>query len=153
MEQHNAELPPPAQFQDSQISCSSGGLPTSEPMVLSSSPISARESGEPTSQSAVPESSFSQLGGIESQTDLLAAWKRTRDEFDNVDDRESDEKEDTRALQDSQASTLTENAFEIRAASYRAVLENARGNPEFQHIGLISTTENHSTMDQELGEG
>ncbi|KAH8881356.1 hypothetical protein GQ53DRAFT_513411 [Thozetella sp. PMI_491] len=56
------------------------------------------------------------------------------------------------ALADSQSSTLSEHALDIRATSYRAVLENARGNAEFHQIGLISTTDHHSNVEEELGE-
>ena len=51
--------------------------------------------------------------------------------------------------QDSQSSLISEYALEIRTTAYRALLANARGS-EVKFVGLISTTDNHSTIENEL---
>ena len=51
--------------------------------------------------------------------------------------------------QDSQSSVISEHALEIRTTAYRALLANARGS-DVRFVGLISTTDNHSAIENEL---
>ncbi len=50
---------------------------------------------------------------------------------------------------DSQASTITEGAFELRLSSWEAAISNAQ-NEEWTSIGLLSTTDNHTIAELEL---
>ncbi|KAK5653358.1 hypothetical protein OQA88_9050 [Cercophora sp. LCS_1] len=54
-------------------------------------------------------------------------------------------------LQNSQASVLSEQAYNVRASAFHAVLQSVHGDPEAE-INLICTSDNHFTVDQELGE-
>lgn len=51
---------------------------------------------------------------------------------------------------DSQASTLSDRAYETRLDAFRTTILNCEG-ADWRSIGLISTTDNHSTLDEELG--
>jgi DNA cross-link repair 1C protein len=79
--------------------------------------------------------------------------------YEFVDDengsRDNDRDRIFRALDlqmDSQASTLTERAYETRLDAFRTTVQNNEG-AEWRPIGLISTTDNHSKLDEELGSG
>jgi hypothetical protein len=52
-------------------------------------------------------------------------------------------------LLDSQDSTISEMALETRFHAFQSILENAKGKAGRQ-IGLLSTTDNHSTLETEL---
>ncbi|KAH6842974.1 beta-lactamase-like protein [Chaetomium sp. MPI-CAGE-AT-0009] len=52
-------------------------------------------------------------------------------------------------LIDSQDSTVSELALETRLQAFQTVLDKAKGKPR-REIGLISTTDNHSTLEEEL---
>ncbi|KAK4103240.1 hypothetical protein N658DRAFT_514742 [Parathielavia hyrcaniae] len=56
---------------------------------------------------------------------------------------------DPTSLLDSQYSSLSETGFEARFQVFQASLENAQGRAGGQ-IGLLSTTDNHSTLEAEL---
>jgi DNA cross-link repair 1C protein len=53
--------------------------------------------------------------------------------------------------EDSQASVLSAHAFEARTTAFQTMVDNMRENAGGP-IGLISTTDNHSELDVELGE-
>jgi hypothetical protein len=53
-------------------------------------------------------------------------------------------------LMDSQDSTISELALETRLQAFRAVLDKAKGKTGGE-IGLISTTDNHSKLEEDLG--
>lgn len=57
---------------------------------------------------------------------------------------------DPAGLMDSQDSTISELALETRLQAFQAILDKARGRAGGE-IGLISTTDNHSKLEQELG--
>ncbi len=71
--------------------------------------------------------------------------KRDYQEY-TADEPYSDNNQDS---QDSQSSFVSEHALEIRTTAYRALLANARGS-DAQFVGLISTTDNHSAIENEL---
>ena len=54
-------------------------------------------------------------------------------------------------LDESQASTESARDMGIRAAAFQTMLGNVTGQ-EWEHIGLISVSDNHTFPDQELGE-
>ncbi|KAI1208228.1 Metallo-hydrolase/oxidoreductase [Annulohypoxylon truncatum] len=53
-------------------------------------------------------------------------------------------------LEDSQASALSNHAYETRLRAFRAAQANMEGDGPWNIIHLISTTDNHSTIDPEL---
>lgn len=53
-------------------------------------------------------------------------------------------------FEDSQASALSKHAFETRLRAFRAAQANMDGEGPWNTINLISTTDNHSTLDPEL---
>jgi hypothetical protein len=56
---------------------------------------------------------------------------------------------DPEALMGSQVSTTSDFALEARAQAFMTVLQAARGKPSGE-IGLMSTTDHHSTLEEEL---
>lgn len=56
---------------------------------------------------------------------------------------------DPASLQDSQESTVSALALETRANAFQAILASAKGKIGLE-IGLLSTTDNHSKLDEEL---
>ncbi|GAB1315854.1 DNA repair metallo-beta-lactamase domain-containing protein [Madurella fahalii] len=56
---------------------------------------------------------------------------------------------DPTRLRDSQESTISAQALEIRLTAFQAVLANAQGRAGVE-IGLLSTTDNHSKLDEDL---
>lgn len=56
---------------------------------------------------------------------------------------------DPTILQDSQESTISAQALEIRLTAFRAIIANAQGRDSME-IGLLSTTDNHSKLDEDL---
>ncbi|KAI0138993.1 beta-lactamase-like protein [Hypoxylon sp. NC0597] len=59
--------------------------------------------------------------------------------------------EDDLILQDSQASGLSDHAYETRLRAFQAARANMEGNGPWNSINLISTTDNHSTLEPDLG--
>lgn len=55
-------------------------------------------------------------------------------------------------LNDSQQSAKSERALEIRANAFNAMIKNATGGGDWMTIGLISTTDHHTTLEEELGD-
>lgn len=53
--------------------------------------------------------------------------------------------------EDSQSPALSTQARETRRRAFKAAQENAEGGRDWQTVGLISTTDNHSTVEAELG--
>ncbi|KAI0888119.1 Metallo-hydrolase/oxidoreductase [Annulohypoxylon maeteangense] len=52
--------------------------------------------------------------------------------------------------EDSQASALSDHAYDTRLRAFRAAQANMEGDGPWNTINLISTTDNHSTLDPEL---
>ncbi|KAI2628507.1 Metallo-hydrolase/oxidoreductase [Hypoxylon sp. NC1633] len=92
--------------------------------------------------------------GEEPATSLqLPQRKRDYDSFRNDSDptrAESDSEEDM-ILQNSQASSISNYAYQTRLRAFRAAAANAEGGGAWQTISLISTTDHHSTVEPELG--
>ncbi|KAI0376454.1 Metallo-hydrolase/oxidoreductase [Hypomontagnella monticulosa] len=59
--------------------------------------------------------------------------------------------EDELSLQDSQASVISDRAYEARQHAFYAAMANMEGKGPWRSIHLISTTDNHSTIEPELG--
>lgn len=78
----------------------------------------------------------------------VSSRKRPREDSE---DPMSDMTPEEEYLQDSQRSALSQGALEMRAEAFRSMLNNVRGQG-WQHIGLISTTDNHTLPEAELGE-
>ncbi|OTB01866.1 hypothetical protein M426DRAFT_323097 [Hypoxylon sp. CI-4A] len=81
--------------------------------------------------------------------------KRSYDSFinDQTNDVASvtEDDEDEINLQDSQASTLSAYAYDTRLRAFQAMQANLEDNGTWNTISLISTTDNHSTIEPELG--
>ncbi|KAI0594707.1 beta-lactamase-like protein [Biscogniauxia sp. FL1348] len=94
----------------------------------------------------------------EASPELLPPRKRDYDTFvayrDNNNDYTNDDhagEDDHLEGDDSQASALSTTSYETRRRAFRAALANAGGDPEaWTPIGLISTTDHHSFVDEEL---
>ncbi|KAI1371098.1 Metallo-hydrolase/oxidoreductase [Hypoxylon crocopeplum] len=84
---------------------------------------------------------------------LLPQKKRDYDSFQESRDTnaELDSDEDVPSLQDSQASTISDHAYETRLRAFRVAQANMEGNGTWDVISLISTTDHHSTVEPELG--
>ncbi|OTA95572.1 hypothetical protein M434DRAFT_393633 [Hypoxylon sp. CO27-5] len=78
--------------------------------------------------------------------------KRDYDSFRHDQDTSigSDDDEDL-IPQDSQASKLSAHAYETRLRAFQAARANMEGNGPWNSINLISTTDNHSTLEPDLG--
>jgi hypothetical protein len=66
-----------------------------------------------------------------------------------IDDSEGLEEFNSTCLRDSQDSTVSDLALDTRSRAFQAILENAKGKAGWE-IGLLSTTDNHSKLDEEL---
>lgn len=86
--------------------------------------------------------------GIAPEAANLQVPKRTYAVFREDEPQLDDEGDDPDIEGDSQASALSARAYETRLRAFRAV---EGGHDEWSSIGLISTTGNHSTVDDELG--
>lgn len=78
--------------------------------------------------------------------------KRDYDTFQN--DRSMNSEfleEDELFLQDSQVSAISDRAYETRLHAFRAARANMEGEGPWRCISLISTTDNHSAIEMELG--
>ncbi|KAI1798803.1 Metallo-hydrolase/oxidoreductase [Daldinia bambusicola] len=64
---------------------------------------------------------------------------------------EEDKRNDELNSQDSQTSTISAYKYETRLQAFLAACANMEGNGVWNAISLISTTDNHSTIDPELG--
>ena len=78
--------------------------------------------------------------------------KRTFEEFNG---REAEAADDEGAgggefSQESQTSTLSERSMEIRMNSWETIISNALSS-EWRPIGLLSTTDNHTAPEKDLG--
>lgn len=85
---------------------------------------------DPHSQEDLPEAAQSQVVSIQDQDS---------DQYDDV------------FMQDSQDSSISEYALEIRHNAFHAILQNIATNAGHQ-ICLLSTRGNHSTLEIDLGE-
>jgi hypothetical protein len=74
---------------------------------------------------------------------------QSSEEYEPVDNTANLEGFDPTSLRNSQDSTISEMALETRFHAFQAILENAKGKAGGQ-IGLLSTTDNHSTLETEL---
>lgn len=52
---------------------------------------------------------------------------------------------------ESQSSTMSDLALELRNQAYRTMITNLTTDDDWQPIGLLSTTDNHTHAEQELG--
>ncbi|KAI1099440.1 Metallo-hydrolase/oxidoreductase [Jackrogersella minutella] len=123
--------------------------PTTVPHLgLPSSPIISQIT---LSQGLNPQST--QGGNKSPHSPPTQASKRDYDSFRNNEDAniESEDEEEL-TLQDSQASTISTQAYERRLRAFQAAQANINGDGVWNTINLISTTDNHSTMEPELGE-
>ncbi|KAI1141751.1 Metallo-hydrolase/oxidoreductase [Hypoxylon sp. FL0543] len=83
---------------------------------------------------------------------LFSQGKRSHDFFrlDQDESAESDDEEDL-ILQDSQAPRISDYAYETRLRAFQAARANMEGDGPWSTIDLISTTDNHSTLEPDLG--
>lgn len=72
--------------------------------------------------------------------------KRNYDTFK----RDADPNDAPTSLEDSQSSSISDQAYETRRRAFDVVNANINGE-EWGTIALISTTDNHTTLDEELG--
>jgi len=99
-----------------------------------------------------PDDSVESNGFVQPPTHHLR--KRDFEQYNNsqdMDDLDNGQEEHLRDLQDSQASSISNQALEIRRHAFHAMIENAR-NAGWQPLSLLSTTDNHSHDEVELGE-
>jgi hypothetical protein len=82
------------------------------------------------------------------EADEPQAWDI--DITESIDDLVALENFDPEGLIDSQNSTISEMALETRLQAFQTVLDKAKGKTGGE-IGLISTTDNHSKLEEELG--
>ncbi|KAI6081664.1 Metallo-hydrolase/oxidoreductase [Hypoxylon rubiginosum] len=68
----------------------------------------------------------------------------------DVEDNASEEG-DYPTLQDSQASTISDHAYESRLRAFHAAQANMESDDEWKVINLLSTTSHHSNLEPELG--
>lgn len=68
-----------------------------------------------------------------------------------VDENEFEQDSVIAYLQGSQESQLSENALDVRLRAFRAILDNATKNMGHD-IGLLSTRDHHTELEQDLGE-
>ncbi|KAI5923516.1 beta-lactamase-like protein [Camillea tinctor] len=96
--------------------------------------------------------SLASRGSRKRDYDTFAAGAHgTRDYIDEDATTASDSEEDHLEGDDSQASALSAVAYDTRRRSFRAALANARGDSDdWVPIGLISTTDHHTLVDEEL---
>ncbi|KAI1458169.1 Metallo-hydrolase/oxidoreductase [Annulohypoxylon moriforme] len=118
--------------------------PTAVP--LSSSPI--------ISPAYAPGPRKSTVGGaVQPSVSPPPHSKRSYDSFRNDQEENTESSsslEGELILDDSQASTLSDHAYNTRLRAFRAAQANMEGNGLWNTINLISTTDNHSTLDPEL---
>jgi hypothetical protein len=105
-----------------------------------------------------PESTIIPTTGFTSGQKGLGSRKRPFDECNNSNASQElsqgqDVDVDAADVQDSQTSNLSDYALERRIGAFRAILDNARGGSKGQHVvGLLSTTDNHGQLEDDLGE-
>ncbi|KAH9890292.1 beta-lactamase-like protein [Xylariomycetidae sp. FL2044] len=74
------------------------------------------------------------------------------DETDGSENEVENEGELPRLQGDSQTSNISDHTYAARLHAYETARANLEGREEWGVIGLISTTDNHSSLDVELGE-
>lgn len=141
---------------DSQTTTSSAEIPL-EPLI----PLRQIETSSTTRPPQLPEQARGASLEQKGKTDMLQSTIDSSSckvlSFQGVHHEDLDEPmsdtvvEEEEYLQDSQASAISDSARELRAEAFRTMLQNVRGQ-EWRPIGLISTTDNHTLPEVDLGE-
>ncbi|KAI1410417.1 Metallo-hydrolase/oxidoreductase [Hypoxylon sp. FL1857] len=77
--------------------------------------------------------------------------KRDYDSFGHDQDTSIESEEEHLILQDSQVSRISDHAYDTRLRAFKAARANMEGDGPWNTINLISTTDNHSTLEPDLG--
>jgi hypothetical protein len=159
MESFAATLPAMQNDLDSQLTSSSTGALIEAPMALHQNPTAAvtASSAQPlevtgwTSEVSLNESINLNQGYSTIECSIVEGVSSRKRPREDPEDPMGDMTPEEEYLQDSQRSTISQDALEMRAEAFRSMLNNVRGQG-WQHIGLISTTDNHTLPEAELGE-
>ncbi|KAI0836416.1 hypothetical protein F5Y06DRAFT_288613 [Hypoxylon sp. FL0890] len=110
-----------------------------------------------TVSNSMPQSRHGSFETVQENGELASSepsqhGKRNYGSFrhDRYTSMESDDEEDL-ILQDSQESNISDHAYETRLRAFQAARANMEGDGPWRTINLISTTDNHSTLEPELG--
>ncbi|KAK3316218.1 beta-lactamase-like protein [Apodospora peruviana] len=138
MKEYSSRQGPPKVNDDSQATDNSADTSVWNPLILSS-PVLGEQRVDPT-QPSQQVLSPSSLGLNEPQDDEM-----------EIEDDDAGYDPYIEYVQNSQDSELSQNALEVRASAFRAMLDNAKYNAG-RPIGLLSTWDHHTELEPELGE-
>ncbi|KAI1087137.1 Metallo-hydrolase/oxidoreductase [Rostrohypoxylon terebratum] len=115
--------------------------PVIPPIDVPKPPTFANEASDPSRETIQPPVSLPQ--GNKRDYESFQNEQNTTVEYDSSIEGDS-------IFEDSQASALSDHAFETRLRAFKAAQANIIGEGPWNTIDLISTTNNHSTLDPEL---
>ncbi len=132
---------------ESQATSSSGYVPVDQGQkrIKTTSPDQREASLGPLSSPAIP---LPTADCVDERLDLPRGLAQSFE--NNADEQRTSQNAASDPSLDSQGSTITDRAFEMRATSWEAMISNAQSD-NWQPIGLLSTTDNHTFHEHDLG--
>ena len=140
---------------DSQATDSSMGIPLAEPLPLNQATASTGAELLSATELARGVGLDQNTGSnaVQSADDHFSFQLRTPRErlLERAQQPVDDVLIEEESLQDSQGSAISQSTCEMRDEAFRSMIGNVRGQ-EWRHIGLISVSDNHTSLEDELGE-